>query len=119
MLNRKENKLARRADSLGRGKEHIVPSKGRSIRRRFIISSKAHTQASFHAPKAPNGQTNGTNATNPSDHAKAAYARSHEARPPGAPAQAVDLTETIKNLLHLARKHAKVTYDDITDILPD
>ena len=37
-----------------------------------------------------------------------------------APAQStVDLTETIKTLLHLAQEHGYVTYDDINDVLPD
>ena len=48
-----------------------------------------------------------------------AYANRHDARPPGAPSQAADLTETIKTLLHLAHEHGHVTYDDINDILPD
>src|SRR5437762_2234889 len=38
---------------------------------------------------------------------------------PGVPGQAVDLTETIKTLLHLAHENGHVTYDDINDILPD
>ena len=37
---------------------------------------------------------------------------------PGLPAS-VDLTETIKTLLHLSQEHGYVTYDDINDILPD
>jgi RNA polymerase primary sigma factor len=42
--------------------------------------------------------------------------------PPPAPAgltTSVDLTETIKTLLHLSQEHGYVTYDDINDILPD
>ena len=36
------------------------------------------------------------------------------------PAQStVDLTETIKTLLHLAQEHGYITYDDINDVLPD
>ena len=31
----------------------------------------------------------------------------------------VDLTETVKTLLHLAQEHGYVTYDDINDVLPD
>ncbi|MGD1088974.1 MAG: RNA polymerase sigma factor RpoD [Verrucomicrobiota bacterium] len=39
---------------------------------------------------------------------------------PTAPAQpSVDLTETIKTLLHLAQEHGYITYDDINDVLPD
>ena len=36
------------------------------------------------------------------------------------PAQStVDLTETVKTLLHLAQEHGYITYDDINDVLPD
>ncbi len=35
------------------------------------------------------------------------------------PASTVDLTETIKTLVHLGQEHGYVTYDDINDILPD
>ncbi len=82
------------------------------VRRRFVISSKAvkleaakaepvaPSAAKMSAPKLPpNGQT-----------------------PPPAPAglpTSVDLTETIKTLLHLSQEHGYVTYDDINDILPD
>jgi RNA polymerase primary sigma factor len=38
---------------------------------------------------------------------------------PGVPPSALDLTETIKTLLHLSQEHGYVTYDDINDILPD
>ena len=39
---------------------------------------------------------------------------------PAAPIQlSVDLTETVKTLLHLAQEHGYITYDDINDILPD
>lgn len=31
----------------------------------------------------------------------------------------LDLTETVKTLLHLAQEHGYVTYDDINDVLPD
>ena len=34
-------------------------------------------------------------------------------------AVSVDLTETVKTLLHLAQEHGYVTYDDINDVLPD
>ncbi len=44
----------------------------------------------------------------------------HASAPAASPAQpSVDLTETIKTLLHLAQEHGYVTYDDINDVLPD
>ena len=36
-----------------------------------------------------------------------------------APASPVDLTETIKTLLHLAHENGHITYDDINDVLPE
>jgi RNA polymerase primary sigma factor len=78
-------------------------AKAPPVRRRFVISSKAlKPEAAKPAPvaKTPaNGQ-------------------------PPAPAPAstlttVDLTETIKTLLHLSQEHGYITYDDINDILPD
>ena len=41
------------------------------------------------------------------------------APPPASLPSSVDLTETIKTLLHLSQEHGYVTYDDINDILPD
>src|SRR6185369_10196297 len=38
---------------------------------------------------------------------------------PAPAASTVDLTETIKTLVHLGQEHGYVTYDDINDILPD
>jgi RNA polymerase primary sigma factor len=37
-----------------------------------------------------------------------------------APVQSsVDLTETVRTLLHLAQEHGYITYDDVNDVLPD
>jgi RNA polymerase primary sigma factor len=95
-----------------------VKPKTAPVRRRFIISSKAkkdlsklpetngkakHTASSIAEAekRLQNGHTNG-NGTTP------------------APSQpSVDLTETIKTLLHLAQEHGYVTYDDINDVLPE
>ena len=73
-------------------------------RRRFVISSKAikseAVKTKSPAPSAPS-------------------ASSQPAVAPVSSVTAVDLTETIKTLLHLAQEHGYVTYDDINDILPD
>ena len=38
----------------------------------------------------------------------------------GTPIQStVDLTETVRTLLHLAQEHGYITYDDVNDVLPD
>ncbi|MGB7769190.1 MAG: RNA polymerase sigma factor RpoD [Verrucomicrobiia bacterium] len=38
---------------------------------------------------------------------------------PASTQSTVDLTETVKTLLHLAQEHGYITYDDINDVLPD
>src|SRR5208283_3499441 len=44
----------------------------------------------------------------------------HPAAAAGAPVQStVDLTETVRTLLHLAQEHGYITYDDVNDVLPD
>src|SRR5665213_1002440 len=82
------------------------------VRRRLVISSKAlKLETAKPAPAAP-------------PVAKTLAAKMPASGP--APATAtpglttsVDLTETIKTLLHLSQEHGYVTYDDINDILPD
>src|SRR6266568_9294566 len=114
MLNRKANKLANGAENHGRRDERSVASKSRN-RRRFIISPKAQIRPEAKPDEPRNGQAKSQTAAQ----AKAAYASRHDTPAPGAPGQAVDLTETIKTLMHLAHEHGHITYDDINDILPD
>ena len=87
------------------------------VRRPFVISSKA--------------KRDGTKPTEPKSKAKQAVTASGTAGQktpasgqPNATASAtpnstVDLTETIKTLVHLGQEHGYVTYDDINDVLPD
>ena len=91
------------------------PPKPPRQHRRFVISRKAHSQSKLPTPEPPDGASK----PSPASQAKAAYASTHGAPAAGKPAQAVDLTETIKTLLHLAHEHGHVTYDDINDVLPD
>src|SRR5882672_8219403 len=126
MLNRKVNK------SLNGHLKHRQPNrerpaaKVRPVRRRFIISSKSaspsnshgsHGSHPAHAPVKPDvirkkdrktaaGQQK---ASGPAEQANATFVSQ----------SSVDLTETIKTLLHLAQENGYVTYDDINDILPD
>ncbi len=87
------------------------------VRRRFVISSKALKPD---APKAKEAQT-------PVPAPKSVSVKSAALKAPanGEPAApqvsltSVDLTETVKTLLHLSQEHGYVTYDDINDILPD
>ena len=78
-------------------------------RRRFVISSKAAKPENVKpAPAAP----------------KVAAPKTPANGLPPAPATGsalttVDLTETVKTLLHLSQEHGYITYDDINDILPD
>jgi RNA polymerase primary sigma factor len=75
------------------------------VRRRFVISSKA-VKPETAKPTAP----------------VAAKPASESPAPASLSANlttSVDLTETIKTLLHLSQEHGYVTYDDINDILPD
>ncbi len=83
------------------------------VRRRFVISSKAVKPESA-KPVAPA----------PKPVAKPAPKPPVAVVAPPAPASgsmitSVDLTETIKTLVHLSQEHGFVTYDDINDILPD
>ncbi len=86
------------------------------VRRRFVISSahrdnlkpqKTRPQAAREAASTvkalPKSPTNG--------HPQAANT---------VPVQSsVDLTETVRTLLHLAQEHGYITYDDVNDVLPD
>src|SRR5882757_218561 len=118
MLNRKESKPAHGTGNHSNGHERGQPVKPRPVRRRFIISAKAaahppsHSAAEPHRGKAGKSE-NGT--------AKTGAPAKTSASPtgPAIPGQALDLTETIKTLLHLAQEHGHVTYDDINDILPE
>ena len=115
MLNRKDTKLTNGAHTSANGHGRTLPGKARPGRRRFIISPKAPGHSHSASPETRNGLGKVQTASQ----AKAAYASSHATPAAGAPAKAVDLTETIKTLLHLAHEHGHVTYDDINDILPD
>jgi RNA polymerase primary sigma factor len=96
------------AKSAARKSSPKVPKvKTPPVRRRFVISSKALKPDAV-KPAAPA----------PKIEAKAPA----PVAPPAAPAgltPSVDLTETIKTLLHLSQEHGYITYDDINDILPD
>jgi hypothetical protein len=82
------------------------------VRRRFVISSKAVKLDSLKAePVSPPAIK--TAAPKPPTNGSAVPAT------PGLTTPSVDLTETIKTLLHLSQEHGYVTYDDINDILPD
>ena len=112
MLNRKGNKTVNNRSKVRlRHHEPAVARKVPAARRRFVISAKPASHVSPRGEEALNG------------HKKASPAQ----KMPHSPAQnagaaspsILDLTETIKTLLHLAQENGYVTYDDINDILPD
>jgi RNA polymerase primary sigma factor len=80
-----------------------------------VISHKAHNFGKPHGSEAADGRTKDRAASQ----GKSVPAASPQSLPAGKTASAVDLTETIKTLLHLAHEHGHVTYDDINDVLPD
>jgi RNA polymerase primary sigma factor len=112
MLNRK----APRANGVSpRSEKNAVKSP--LTRRRFVLPSgkrkaqlehPAHTKTAAVAPKSEPPKADGK--TQPNSHLTALTNPS---------AGSVDLTETVKTLLHLAQEHGYVTYDDINDVLPD
>jgi RNA polymerase primary sigma factor len=115
MLKRKSSVSSKASRSR---KSHSVPkaeAKPAPVRRRFIISSKARS-VSANAPEM-NGK--GKHAAASGTAAKLTANGQPEA-PVSSPLQStVDLTETIKTLVHLGQEHGYVTYDDINDVLPD
>jgi len=73
-----------------------------SPRKRFVISSKAAKPLEAGAKdKTP------------------AASKPAPVTPAVSTVSTVDMTETIKTLLHLAQEHGYITYDDINDVLPD
>jgi RNA polymerase primary sigma factor len=110
MLNRKDVKSGSRARGSKAAKSPLA-------RRRFVLVSAKTKSAPPVPPVAP--KANGHAKTDPKPEAKPTH--------PGVPAgitvnpnaTGIDLTETVKTLLHLAQENGYVTYDDINDILPD
>src|SRR3954462_1169586 len=119
MLNRKAKSVANGANHQSNGSAAARDAKGR-VRRRFIISPKAHLRPE----ENQNGQTKPAKpaaATPPVKGPKVKPANPATVQQTfvGAPGQTIDLTETIKTLLHLAHEHGHITYDDINDVLPE
>src|SRR5271154_5003533 len=95
-----------------------VKPKTAPVRRRFIISSKAKKDLS--KPPEANGKAKHTAGSIAEAEKRLQNGHTNGAATAATPAQpSVDLTETIKTLLHLAQEHGYVTYDDINDVLPE
>jgi RNA polymerase primary sigma factor len=114
MLNRKESKSP--SGGGGRRPRGRPPGSGeRRPHRRFVISHKAHGLNRLPPKTVPSGPPTASSASP----AKGGNAGTPAASAANKHTRALDLTETIKQLLHLAQEHGFVTYDDINDILPD
>ena len=107
----------------GHRNEKPAKAKAAPVRRRFVISSKALKPDS--APAEPPKARPAVPAAGPALKTAKVSNGTAAAQPAstGAPTPAlnssVDLTETIKTLVHLGQEHGYVTYDDINDVLPD
>jgi RNA polymerase primary sigma factor len=112
MLNRKGNKVPNdRSKSRRHSRERTVPQKAVPVRKRFIISTRSAGRPAPRAAEARNGHKN------PASPQKTPVPPLQNTGPTSP--SIVDLTETIKTLLHLSQENGYVTYDDINDILPD
>ncbi len=112
MLNRKNTPLKSAARSGKSAKPKTAP-----VRRRFVISNPRRDTAKN---AETNGKSKSHTATTIATAAQKLPTNGNTLAPAAAPGQSnVDLTETIKTLLHLSQEHGYVTYDDINDVLPD
>ena len=86
------------------------------MRRRFVIS-RARRDAS--KPQKTRPQATGAIISKEKLSPKTPQ-NGHVNAAASAPVQStVDLTETVRTLLHLAQEHGYITYDDVNDVLPD
>ena len=98
------------------GSRRSAGTKLAPVRRRFVISSARKGALKLqktkpHAAGAIIASAKSPSKTPQNGHVNAATA---------APLQSsVDLTETVRTLLHLAQEHGYITYDDVNDVLPD
>jgi RNA polymerase primary sigma factor len=118
MLNRKGIKPA----NVGSGqRQETKAAKAPVVRRRFVLAA-----AKTKTPPLP-PTSNGKALVKSNGQAKPAANLDPKAAGFNIPAgvtvnpnaSGIDLTETVKTLLHLAQENGYVTYDDINDILPD
>ncbi len=115
MLKRKSSVSSKATRSRKSPSAPKTEAKPAPVRRRFIISSKARNVPA----NTPETNGKGKHPIVAKSAAKSAPNGQAEA-PVSSPVQStVDLTETIKTLVHLGQEHGYVTYDDINDVLPD
>jgi RNA polymerase primary sigma factor len=111
MLKRKPAMATSASGGRQRSAGRTAGAKTPPVRRRFVITSSARRNAARISEASGNAgpQAGAAQKTPPNGRAPAVAA--------GQPS--VDLTETVKTLLHLAQEHGYITYDDINDVLPD
>ena len=99
----------------------VSQAKTPPVRRRFVISSKAMKPGTAVAkPVVGNKVQPPAASASPKLPTKPpAKSLTSVQTPVASGVTAIDLTETIKTLVHLGHEHGYVTYDDINDILPD
>jgi len=116
MLNRKDIRATAFVAGPGHGGKRGAPAKGPLARRRFVLPSAKRKGL----PEPEKNEPANGHFKVESKVSQKAVARPNSAAPgTNAPGNPLDLTETIKTLLHLAQEHGYVTYDDINDVLPD
>jgi RNA polymerase primary sigma factor len=114
MLNRK-TAASSAAHSRKHGGERHTKAKTAPVRRRFVITSSARRNAAKAAESNEKSKTHDISVAA----GKLPANGNGDAAAPVRPQSTVDLTETIKTLLHLAQEHGYITYDDINDVLPE
>jgi len=114
MLNRKTAASGAARNRRHGGGRH-TKAKTAPVRRRFVITSSARRNA------AKAADANGKSKTHAISVAAGKLPATGHANvaAPASGQSTVDLTETVKTLLHLAQEHGYVTYDDINDVLPE
>ncbi|MFZ1073087.1 MAG: RNA polymerase sigma factor RpoD [Verrucomicrobiia bacterium] len=116
MSHRKNTPSAGAAHKRKQGSGRSAGTKPAPARRRFVVSN-ARREVS--KPVETNGKAKSRAGNHPA-HGAQKLPQGGQAVALAAPIQSsVDLTETVKTLLHLAQEHGYITYDDINDVLPD
>jgi RNA polymerase primary sigma factor len=117
MLKRKSLATSKPSQSRSGSGAKKTEVKTAPARRRFVISSKSKREPAKQPEAAP--KTKHT-AGSVGAAAQKTVTNGQSSAPNSTPsASTVDLTETIKTLVHLGQEHGYVTYDDINDVLPD
>ena len=117
MLNRKSTRPGHVTASRTRARKQTARSNTPNVRRRFVLpSAKRKEHSASHAKQT---STNGHPKAEAKTERKALSIQDQVNAAAHATQSGLDLTETIKTLLHLAQEHGYVTYDDINDVLPE